>query len=90
MLIADIYKQNPDTISEDTTIKEALEYIMDKHDNALLITKNEKIIGILSIQDIVSTFVPNEYKDNVNLASATYKHGFFKQQVDELKDTKVQ
>lgn len=80
MLVADIYNTNVFPISDGITIKDALQTIINKHFNGVVVVdKNKKLVGILSLQDIAGAIVPDEIKRNPTLADAFYKPNFFKE-----------
>lgn len=92
MLIKDIYHQNPVTISDDLTVKEALQVIDNKRINGLIVTdkKNpKKVLGVLAIQDIAAATVPRQFRKNLGMAAAMYKKGFFHEMCDTIKDQPV-
>jgi predicted transcriptional regulator len=90
MLISQIYKDTPYFVSEDETIKEALAQIVDQHFNGVIVRNSKNhITGVLSIQDIAAATVPVEFTNNVSLASATYKEGFFQEIAKEIGNKKV-
>ncbi|MBW2990516.1 CBS domain-containing protein [Candidatus Woesearchaeota archaeon] len=51
--VGDAMTKKPVTISEDTTLKKCAEIMTDKHVGSLLIEKNNKIVGIVTEQDMV-------------------------------------
>lgn len=90
MFVRDIYNKNISPIREDTTVHEALESLIKNHFNGVLVyDKHDRLAGILCIQDIVAAIVPDEMRQNVNLAEAMYKPGFFKEQCQRVKNKKV-
>jgi predicted transcriptional regulator len=90
MSVKDIYNKHLIPISEDITIHEALSIMIKSHFNGVVVlNKNEELVGILSIQDIVSRIVPLEMKNNINLAEAMYKSDFFQEMCTKVKSEKV-
>lgn len=90
MLVSDIYNTNIFPIKEDMTIKEALGMFLDKHFNGVIVLdNNEKMVGILSLQDIAAAVVPSDFQANADLADALYKPNFFREMCQEIMDKKV-
>ena len=90
MLISEIYHHEPWTISPDKTIKEAMVELIKDGCNGLVVTKDDgKVVGVLAIQDIAAATIPPEFKDNMNLAAAMFKKGFFREMCEELASMPV-
>lgn len=90
MLIQSIYHKNPITISEDTTVGEAIGLLSDHKFNGLLVLDNNKqVVGVLSLQDIAAATIPYEMRQHLNLAAAMFKPGYFNEASNELKNQKV-
>ena len=90
MSITYLYRPHPLTIDKSATVKEALDLMIKKESNGLIVTKNNtKIVGILSLQDIAGAILPAEMKENVSLAHAMYKDGFFEEMARKIGNKKV-
>ncbi|MBI2411172.1 MAG: CBS domain-containing protein [Candidatus Kerfeldbacteria bacterium] len=90
MLISDIYHANVITIHEDTTIEEVLKALVHHHFNGFIVVNDrEEVVGLISVQDIAAATVPEQFRDNVNMAQAMYKRHFFSESCQELKHQKV-
>lgn len=90
MLVADIYNTNISPVQEEMTVQEVVEFLIEKHFNGVVVEDEKgKVVGVLSLQDIAAAIVPEEMQDNLALAEAMYKPGFFKEQCQAIKDTKV-
>lgn len=90
MLISQIYHKHPITLQSDATVLEAVAKLRHDHVNGLIILKpNNKIAGVLSIQDIAAATVPRQFRSNVRMAAAMYKPGFFAEMCHSIKDKKV-
>ena len=90
MLVKDIYRKNPVTLPETATVKEAVNMFIDRHSNGVLVTdKHEKLVGVLSLQDIVRSIVPPDMTEHTYLAEAMYKGGFFEEVTNDIADTPV-
>lgn len=90
MLVADIYNTDIYPIQETMTIREALKFLMTKHFNGVLVVnEREKLVGVLSLQDIAAAIVPADFKENTFLAEAMYQPNFFKEEAEKIKDKKV-
>lgn len=90
MLISEIYHPRPKTIKDTATVLEAVEELVHDDVNGLVvINKNEKVVGVLSLQDIAAATVPRQFKRNIRMASAMYKRGFFTEMCQTIKDWPV-
>lgn len=90
MLIKDIYHPHIRTISVDKTIKEAVtELISTKYNAFIVVDENNKVVGVLSLQDIAGATVPPEFKDNIAMASAMYRQGFFHEMCKKIENLSV-
>lgn len=90
MLVADIYNTNISPVQEDITVSEVVTFLIDKHFNGVVVEdKKGNPVGVLSLQDIAAAIVPEEMTDNLALAEAMYVPGFFREQCQKVKDTKV-
>lgn len=90
MLIGDIYHPNPITISNRFTVKDALKLCIQKKVNGLVVlNEKDKVVGVVSIQDIAAATVPHEFQNNIGMAAAMYKRGFFHEMCQQLQDKPV-
>ena len=90
MLIKDIYHSHIRTIRMDKTIKEAVaELISTKYNAFIVVDNDENVVGVLSLQDIAGATVPPEFKNNVTMASAMYRQGFFQETCREIENLLV-
>ncbi len=90
MLISQIYHNNPATINESASIKEAVDFLVHHKYNALIVTgENGEVSGVLSLQDIAGAVVPDGFEANVNMANAMYKHGFFDEMCQKIVNNTV-
>lgn len=90
MLISEILNKDPVTFSHTGTVKEALQTLVKKRINALVITNDKnKVVGVFSLQDIAGATVPEQFKKNIRMAAAMYKKGFFTERCCEIKDKSV-
>lgn len=91
MLIKDIYHKHPVTVPEDLTVKEALKTIISKRINGLIVMSKdgEKVVGVLAIQDIAAATIPRQFKNNLGMAAALYKKGFFHKMCQEIEDLPI-
>ena len=92
MLIADIYHSKPKTFPHTASIAEALEELNKDHINALIVvdSKNkEKVLGVLSLQDIAAATIPRQFRKNIRMAAAMYRKGFFTLMCQKLKDQPI-
>lgn len=90
MLIKDIYHPHIRTIGADKTIKEAVtELISTKYNAFIVVDKSNKVVGVLSLQDIAGATVPPEFKDNIAMASAMYRQGFFHEMCKKIENLSV-
>lgn len=90
MSITYLYRPNPITIDQHASVRDALKLMIEKGSNGLLVTdQSTTLVGILSLQDIAGAIVPVEMQQNVTLAQAMFKEGFFEEQAKEIADKKV-
>lgn len=90
MLIKEVYNPNHIQIPQYTTVGEALALLANDEVNALLVTDlNDKVCGVLSIQDIAGATIPEQFRSNIRIATAMYRKGFFTQTCQELKSKPV-
>ena len=90
MLIHEIYHKEPVTIREDVTIRDALNTILHKRINGLVVTdKNGTVVGVLAIQDIAGATIPRQFKKNIHMAAAMYRKGFFSESCVAIQDEPV-
>jgi len=90
MLVAEIYNKHISPVQEDLTVQEVLEIFIRKDVNSVVVLdREEKLVGILSLQDIAASIVPVEIKENPALANAMYKPNFFQEVCQELKDKRI-
>lgn len=74
----------------DKTIREAVtELIATKYNAFVVVDNSNNIVGVLSLQDIAGATVPPEFKNNVTMASAMYRHGYFQERCREIQDMLV-
>lgn len=86
MLISEIYHAHPKTLHDRATIIESLEELLKDEINALVILNDQKkVVGVLSLQDIAAATVPRQFRNNIQMAAAMYRRGFFTEMCQELK-----
>jgi predicted transcriptional regulator len=86
MKVSQIYHNDIQTIHQDNTISEAITLIHNKHYNGLIvIDDNDKVVGVLSVQDIAGAVIPPSFQENTSMASAMFKEGFFQEQCSVIK-----
>lgn len=90
MLIADIYHKHPKTLSPHATVFEAVqELLKDEVNGFIIVNEKEKVVGVLSLQDIAGATVPRQFRKNTRMAAAMYRRGFFTDVCQQLKDKHV-
>jgi len=90
MLIHELYHPDPVTIREDVSIRDALSTIIHRKINGLVvIDKDSKVVGVLAIQDIAGATIPRQFKNNVQMASAMYRRGFFTESCEAIQNEPV-
>lgn len=88
--VKDIYRKSVIVISEDLTLKEALQMMVEKSFNALIVVDGyNHLRGVLSTQDIAAATIPSEMQYNVSLAQAMFKPGFFEEMCQKMGQRKV-
>lgn len=90
MLISEIYHKRPKTISVTATVKAAVEELLQDEINALVVLdEKQRVVGVLSLQDIAAATIPRQFRKNIRMAAAMYKRGFFTEMCQQLKDRPV-
>lgn len=90
MLISEIYHPNPTTFPDSGTVKEALQILVTKRINALIVVNSSNtVVGVLSLPDIASATIPPQFRKNIRMAAAMYKKGFFTQMCQEIQNISV-
>lgn len=90
MLISEIYRPNPITVTGSVTAREALGILIKNKFNGLVVVdSHNKVLGVLSLQDIAAATVPSQFKKNIRMAAAMYKRGFFTEMCQQIKDMPV-
>ena len=90
IVVNDLYRKKAATIETTATIQQALHKMDEENTNGLLVMgDDDKLIGILSLQDIAGAIVPEEMQSNSNLAGALFKEGFFEELARKLNRKKV-
>ena len=90
MVVESVYRKNPIVITEDATIRDAIKLFVEKHSNGVLVVdKNEELIGIVSLQDIIGSLVPSEMQERLNLTHAMHKEGFLEELTKETGERSV-
>lgn len=91
MLISELYHPHAITVSEELTVVEALKIFLAKKVNGLIVVnESEQVVGVLALQDIAAATIPRQFRQNVQMAAAMYRPGFFSDTCEEVKDIKVQ
>lgn len=87
MLISDIYHRSAVTIEHTKTIREALSLcIKEKVNGLVVLNEDARVVGVLSVQDIAAATIPNQFRQNIGMAAAMYKKGFFHEMCAEIQD----
>lgn len=90
MLVKDIYHPHPQIINENLEVKDAVERLLKEEFNEFIVVNDlNKVVGILSLQDIAAVTVPQEFRNNINMAAAMYRQGFFNEICNEIKNKKI-
>jgi predicted transcriptional regulator len=90
MLISELYHPDVTTINQDQTVEQAVQGIIKSdHNGYIVLDSKEKVVGVLSLQDIAAATIPKEFQSNPNLPLAMYKKGFFQEQCQAIKTVKV-
>lgn len=90
MIVKEIYHKGFCSINPNKTVGEALSMMDENNVGALpVLDDDEKICGIISLQDIAGATVPDEFKRNSSLALAMNKTGFFDDMVKKVIEMKV-
>lgn len=62
--VTEVMTNNVYTVTPDKTLDDCMQLFSDKHIRHLPVVSNEKVVGMLSIGDIVSAII-NEQKDHI-------------------------
>lgn len=90
VLISDIYHKHPKTIGPDTTIARAVKLMIDLDVNGfVVISKGDRVVGVLSIQDIAAATIPRQFRENLGMAAGMYRKGFFHEMSQEIRSQPV-
>ncbi|MCB9813253.1 MAG: CBS domain-containing protein [Pseudomonadales bacterium] len=90
MLISELYHKHVITISQDATVLEALKVLIEKRVNGLIVFDNDnKVTGVLALQDIAAATIPRQFRHNIQMAAAMYRPGFFSENCEEIKNKPV-
>ncbi len=90
MLISELYHKNVITIPESMTVSEALkEFIKKKVNGLIVVNEKEQVTGVLALQDVAAATIPRQFKQNIQMAAAMYRKGFFSETCDAIKDLPV-
>lgn len=87
MLIEDIYNREPRTVTSDVKVPKVIEMMFEYNINGFIVVNGKKAVkGIVSLQDIAAATVPEQFKENLSMAMAMYRRGFFNEMTEKLKD----
>jgi CBS domain-containing protein len=87
MLIEKIYQKKPHVISPDLSIFDAIKKMLEFNVNGFIVVENtDHVVGILSLQDIAAATVPKQFQNNISMAMAMYRKGYFREMVQKLRD----
>ncbi len=80
MFIRDIYHKDPIVIYETDLIKDAVRMMNDHEFNGFVVLDtSRRVVGVLSLQDIAGATIPLEFRNNIQMAIAMYRKGFFEE-----------
>ena len=86
MLISEIYHRHPKTITSETTIARAIKLMLDLDVNGFVVVNDSgNVVGVLAIQDIAGATIPRQFRENLGMAAAMYRKGFFHEMCQELR-----
>lgn len=89
MLISEIYHPEPVTIDQNDRIESAVSRMLGHEYNGFIVVSGDKVVGVLSLQDIAAATIPKEFQSNINLPLAMYKKGFFHERCRDVKQLQV-
>lgn len=90
MLISEIFHKNPKVLADSATIGQAVEgFFKDKVNAYIILNSKNKVVGVLSLQDVAAATIPAQFRKNVRMAAAMYKQGFFTEMCQQLKNQLV-
>lgn len=86
MLISEIYRRHPKTITPDTTVARAVALMLKFDVNGFVVVHDTgNVVGVLAIQDIAAATIPRQFRENLGMAAAMYRKGFFREVCQELR-----
>lgn len=89
MLISDLYHKNPRVISHTASILEVMLELVKDEINGLIVVDGDTVKGVISLQDIAAATVPKQFQNNIHMAAAMYRRGFFSENAQAIKDKPV-
>lgn len=57
--------------------------------NGLIVVQDDTVKGVISLQDIAAATVPAQFRDNIHMAAAMYRRGFFSENAQAIKNKPV-
>ncbi len=73
------------------TIRAVVQKMLKQDVNGYIVTDSRKrVVGVIALQDIAAAIIPQEFRENIGMAQAMYKHGFFHAQCEEVADKTVE
>ncbi len=90
MTVADYMVSDPVTIKPDASIKEAVDHLIEKETNRLIVVNDsQQIVGMLSSWDIARYIIP-DYLENDRRLATFASEGLFTKRVHEVADDPVE
>ncbi len=90
MLISELYHEEVITINETATVTEALTVFLKKKVNGLIVVNDKEVVtGVLALQDLAAATIPRQFKQNIQMAAAMYRKGFFSETCEAIKELPV-
>lgn len=80
-----MFHKHPKTVRESATIEEVVQLLSSNRISSVIVVDDtDTVTGVISITDIVKDIVPEEFRENAEVAAAMYKHNFFKEAAEDV------
>ena len=90
MLISELYHEQVITVKTTDTISHAVSVLLSKRVNGLIVEDDKNtVVGVLALQDVAAATIPRQFRQNVQMAAAMYRKGFFSESCTAIKDLPV-
>lgn len=88
MWVKDYMKKRVNTITKDKTLAEAVKQMVEQEINSLIVTENDKPVGLVTSQILIQTILPGYLSSDLNAAQFGAE-GTFDKYADSNRNKKV-